>query len=47
MGRCVVGYVLTKLTRPITRLRERDFRRREEIGKVGEVNKRWIGLCMY
>ena len=42
----MVGYVLTKLTRPITRLLERDLRRREEKGKVGEVNKRWVGLCM-
>ena len=40
MGWRLVGYVLTKLTRPITRLWERDLRRREEKGKVGEVNKR-------
>ena len=40
----MVGYVLTKLTRPITRLLERDLRRREEKGKVGEVNKRWVWL---
>ena len=46
MGRRVVGYVLTKLTWPITRLLERDLRRREEIVKVGEVDERWIGLCM-
>ena len=40
-------YVLTKLTRPITGLLERDLRRMEEKGKVWEVDKRWIGLCMY
>ena len=39
----MVGYVLTKLTRPITSLLERDLRRREEKGKVGEVN-RWRKL---
>ena len=49
LGRRVVGYVLTKLTWPITRLLERDLIRREEIMKVREaiwINERWIGLCM-
>ena len=39
----MVGYVLNKLTRPITWLLERDLRRKEEKGKVGEVN-RWRKL---
>ena len=43
----MVRYVLTKLTRPITRLLERDLISREEIMKVGEaIWERWVDLCM-
>ena len=41
----MVGYVLTKLTRPITRLLERDLRRREE--KKGELGKLTKGGLAY